>query len=112
MDRSTRARRRASLLVASVVAALTLAAAPVAAQSPAPSLADPEAPGRDVAWSQFSRPWKPDDPTIVGHSLRDATHRYTRWVEREGGRIVAEEVAKALVDRGTIPRLLNGFWCR
>ena len=41
MDRSTRARRRASLLVASVVAALTLAAAPVAAQSPAPSLADP-----------------------------------------------------------------------
>ena len=41
MDRSTRARRRASLLVASLAAALTLTVAPAAAQSPAPSLADP-----------------------------------------------------------------------
>ena len=90
-----------SLDIYPTVAALAGLAAPADLDglSLAPALADPEAPGRDVAWSQFSRPWKPDDPTIVGHSLRDATHRYTRWIEPEGGRAVAEE----LYDYGRLP---------
>ena len=64
-----------------------------------PQLEDPLAPGRDVAMSQFARPWSPDAPVIVGHSLRSATHRYTRWIERAGGGVVAEE----LYDYGRLP---------
>jgi len=57
-----------------------------------PILTDPAVPGRAFAWSQFSRPWKPQDPEVTGYSLRGATHRYTRWIERGTGRILAEEL--------------------
>lgn len=69
-----------------------------------PSLEDPAAPGRDVAWSQFSRPWKPADPRLTGYSLRDATHRYTRWIDPAVGRTVAEE----LYDLGRLPGAGDG----
>jgi len=68
------------------------------------SLENPAAPGRDVAWSQFSRPWKPADPHLTGYSLRDATHRYTRWIEPAVGRTVAEE----LYDLGRLPGAGDG----
>jgi arylsulfatase A-like enzyme len=56
-----------------------------------PVLQDPDARGRDVAFSQFNRPWKPDGFDSMGYSLRTATQRYTRWVEWPSRRTITEE---------------------
>jgi iduronate 2-sulfatase len=56
-----------------------------------PVLQDPAARGRDVALSQFNRPWKPDSFASMGYSLRSATQRYTRWVEWPSRKTIIEE---------------------
>jgi iduronate 2-sulfatase len=57
-----------------------------------PVLQDPGTPGRDVAFSQFNRPWKPTGFESMGYTLRDATQRYTRWVEWPSRKTVSEEL--------------------
>ena len=56
-----------------------------------PVLQDPAARGRDVAFSQFNRPWKPDSFASMGYTLRTATQRYTRWVEWPSRKTITEE---------------------
>ncbi len=56
-----------------------------------PVLQDPAARGRDVALSQFTRPWKPTGFEAMGYSLRSETQRYTRWVEWPSRKMLAEE---------------------
>jgi iduronate 2-sulfatase len=56
-----------------------------------PVLEDPTARGRDVALSQFTRPWKAAGFEAMGYSLRTATQRYTRWVEWPSQTLLAEE---------------------
>lgn len=56
-----------------------------------PVLEDPAARGRDVALSQFTRPWKATGFEVMGYSLRTPTQRYTRWVEWPSRQTVAEE---------------------
>jgi len=68
------------------------APADLAGRSLVPQLADPAAPGRDVALSQFARPFKNADPEMMGYSLRSPTHRYTRWVEWPSRRTITEEL--------------------
>lgn len=55
-------------------------------------LRDPQATGRDVALSQFNRPWQPSAPQYMGYSIRSTTHRYTRWIDWTARRTVAEEL--------------------
>ncbi|MCC6352578.1 MAG: sulfatase [Verrucomicrobiae bacterium] len=57
-----------------------------------PILKDPAARGRDVALSQFTRPWKPHGFEFMGYSIRSPTHRYTRWVEWPSRTTTAEEL--------------------
>jgi iduronate 2-sulfatase len=54
-------------------------------------LQDPAAHGRDVALSQFTRPWKTTGFEVMGYSLRTPTQRYTRWVEWPSRQTLAEE---------------------
>ncbi len=56
-----------------------------------PVLQDPAARGRDVALSQFTRPWKAAGFESMGYSLRTQTQRYTRWVEWPSRKTLAEE---------------------
>jgi iduronate 2-sulfatase len=55
-------------------------------------LADPQASGKELAFSQFARPFSPDLPEVMGYSIRTASHRYTRWVAFPERRLVAEEL--------------------
>jgi iduronate 2-sulfatase len=57
-----------------------------------PVLQDPAARGRDVALSQFTRPWKAAGFEAMGYSLRTPTQRYTRWVEWSSRKTIAEEL--------------------
>jgi iduronate 2-sulfatase len=57
-----------------------------------PILQDPRRPGREVVLSQFSRPFKPSLPKIMGYSIRTDTHRYTRWVRWPDRGLMAEEL--------------------
>ena len=57
-----------------------------------PILIDPAARGRDVALSQFTRPWQPDGFQFMGYSIRTYTHRYTRWVEWPSRKTMSEEL--------------------
>ena len=57
-----------------------------------PILEDPAALGHDHVLSQFSRPFKAGNPEIMGHSIRTATHRYTRWIEWSTRNVLAEEL--------------------
>ena len=57
-----------------------------------PILKDPGTRGRDVAISQFTRPWKPTGFEFMGYSIRTDTHRYTRWVEWPTRKTTAEEL--------------------
>lgn len=68
------------------------APAGLAGRSLVPLLDDPAAPGREVALSQFARPFRNQDPETMGYSLRSPSHRYTRWVEWPSRRTVAEEL--------------------
>lgn len=68
------------------------APADLAGRSLVPQLADPAAPGRDVALSQFARPFRNADPEVMGYSLRSPSHRYTRWVEWPSRRTITEEL--------------------
>ena len=58
----------------------------------AAALRDPGAAGRDLVLSQFSRPFKPSAPEIMGYSIRTATQRYTRWVDWPSRTVLAEEL--------------------
>jgi iduronate 2-sulfatase len=56
-----------------------------------PVLQDPSARGRDVAFSQYNRPWKATGFDGMGYTLRTATQRYTRWVEWPSRKTITEE---------------------
>ncbi|MHC4520707.1 MAG: sulfatase [Planctomycetota bacterium] len=57
-----------------------------------PILKDPRRPGREVVLSQFSRPFKPSEPKVMGYSIRTETHRYTRWVQWPQLTLMTEEL--------------------
>ncbi len=57
-----------------------------------PILQDPKAAGRELVMSQFSRPFKPTDPEVMGYSIRTDTDRYTRWVTWPERQLIAEEL--------------------
>ncbi|MHC4296247.1 MAG: sulfatase [Planctomycetota bacterium] len=57
-----------------------------------PILRDPRRPGRELVLSQFSRPFKPSLPKVMGYSIRTDTHRYTRWIRWPGRTLMAEEL--------------------
>jgi hypothetical protein len=57
-----------------------------------PILQDPRRPGREVVLSQFSRPFKPSAPKVMGYSIRTETHRYTRWVQWPQRTLMTEEL--------------------
>jgi iduronate 2-sulfatase len=61
-------------------------------QSLVPMLEDPNAPGRTGVLSQFARPFSPDQPEVMGYSMRTKTHRYTRWVTWPNRNVIAEEL--------------------
>jgi arylsulfatase A-like enzyme len=56
-----------------------------------PILNDPNRKGRRFVLSQFSRPFHPAAPDVMGYSIRTQAHRYTRWVRRPSREIIAEE---------------------
>lgn len=56
------------------------------------ALRDPSAAGRDLVLSQFSRPFEPSAPEIMGYSIRTATQRYTRWIDWMSRKVLAEEL--------------------
>ena len=58
----------------------------------AAALRDPSAVGRDFVLGQFSRPFKPSTPAIMGYSIRTATQRYTRWIDWLSRKVLAEEL--------------------
>ena len=55
-------------------------------------LRNPSATGRPFVLSQFSRPFKPSAPEIMGYSVRTATQRYTRWIGWTSRKVLAEEL--------------------
>jgi hypothetical protein len=57
-----------------------------------PLLQDATGPGRDFAFSQFSRPFNPGPPETMGYSIRTATQRYTRLVKWPSRETIAEEL--------------------
>ena len=57
-----------------------------------PILDDPKLPGRKFVLSQFSRPFKPADPEVMGYSIRTETNRYTRWINWQTREVIAEEL--------------------
>jgi iduronate 2-sulfatase len=61
-------------------------------QSLVPMLEDPNALGKTAILSQFARPFSPDQPQVMGYSLRTETHRYTRWVAWPIRELIAEEL--------------------
>jgi arylsulfatase A-like enzyme len=68
------------------------AAADLDGTSLMPVLKDPRQAGRQFVLSQFSRPFKPSMPEVMGYSVRTATHRYTRWVRWPTRETLAEEI--------------------
>lgn len=69
-----------------------------------PILDDPNTDGRSHAMSQYARPWKKEDPQVMGYSIRSPTHRYTRWVKWPSRQILAEE----LYDYGCLAGIDHG----
>jgi iduronate 2-sulfatase len=69
-----------------------------------PLMEDPTVPGRAFALSQYARPWKPQEPKVMGYSLRSSTHRYTRWISWGDRQAVAEE----LYEYGRLPGRSDG----
>jgi len=69
-----------------------------------PILRDPAQRGRDVALSQFSRPFKPTTPEAMGYSIRTETQRYTRWVEWPSRKTVVEEFYDYTAPRSAVRR--------
>lgn len=61
-------------------------------QSLMPILLNPQAEGRDAVLSQFSRPFKPGEPKIMGYSLRTHRNRYTRWIDWHDRTVISEEL--------------------
>jgi len=57
-----------------------------------PILRNPQQPGRQFVLSQFSRPFKPSLPEVMGYSIRTQTHRYTRWVRWPTREVLVEEL--------------------
>ncbi|MDR1010888.1 MAG: sulfatase [Opitutaceae bacterium] len=60
-----------------------------------PNLGDASASGRDVARSQFPRPWplkKDGSPAVMGYAARTATHRYVEWRKSGTPEVVAREL--------------------
>ncbi len=57
-----------------------------------PILEDPRHTGRDVVLSQFSRPFKPGAPEVMGYSIRTDAQRYTRWIDWKSREVLAEEL--------------------
>ncbi len=57
-----------------------------------PVLKDPRHEGRPFVLSQFSRPFKPTMPEVMGYSIRTPTHRYTRWVQWPSREALHEEL--------------------
>ncbi len=57
-----------------------------------PLLEDPSREFRDVALSQFSRPWKKLAPKAMGYTIRMPRYRYTRWVTWPDRHALAEEL--------------------
>lgn len=55
-------------------------------------LNNPKAQGKPAVLSQFARPFKPSEPSLMGYSLRTANMRYTRWVDWETKQIKSEEL--------------------
>ncbi len=56
------------------------------------AMMDPAASGRDLALSQFARPFKPTDPEVMGYSIRSQSERYTRWIDWATSQTIAEEL--------------------
>jgi len=67
-----------------------------------PILHDPQRRGREIALSQFSRPFKPTAPQVMGYSIRTDTHRYTRWVEWPSRKTIVEELYDYTSDNSTV----------
>lgn len=57
-----------------------------------PMLDNPRICGRDFALSQFARPGNPGNPEVMGYSIRNETHRYTRWIDWSDKSTLAEEL--------------------
>ena len=57
------------------------------------AMKNPKRPWKSAAFSQYPR------GKVMGYSMRTARYRYTRWVERKGGKVVARE----LYDHATSP---------
>jgi iduronate 2-sulfatase len=73
-----------------------------------PMLQDPQAPGREAVLSQFARPFSARTPEFMGYSLRTATQRYTRWIDWNTRRTVAEELYDYASGPGTSRE--GAFW--
>ena len=65
-------------------------------------LRDPSAAGRDLVLSQFSRPFKPSAPEVMGYSIRTATRRYTRWIDWLTRNVLAEELYDYAAEAGAV----------
>lgn len=68
------------------------AAADLDGTSVVPILKDPRRAGRRFVLSQFSRPFKPAMPEVMGYSIRTRAHRYTRWVRWPSREMLYEEL--------------------
>jgi len=68
------------------------ASGPLDGRSFAAAVFDPEAPGREVALSQFSRPFRSGTPQVMGYSIRSDAQRYTRWIDWATKGQLAEEL--------------------
>lgn len=69
-----------------------------------PLLEDPGRPWKEAAFSQYPR----DGGKVMGYTLRTARWRYTEWIDRKSGRVVARELydhAKGPVARGNLAGL-------
>lgn len=58
----------------------------------APLLRTPHEQGRDVVLSQFNRPWESTGPKVMGYSIRTRNERYTRWINWQSRKTIAEEL--------------------
>jgi iduronate 2-sulfatase len=61
-------------------------------QSLVPILNNPKTAVRNTVLSQFPRPFKPAIPEAMGYSIRNSTHRYTRWIKWDTRQVIAEEL--------------------
>lgn len=66
-----------------------------------PVLEDPTASVKDVAYSQFPRPWESrhwrSEPTVMGYTVRSDRWRFVSWIDLADGR----EIARELYDHAT-----------